>query len=76
MTTRRELNRNLTVEAIPTGDTDQRLSALIRRHGGKPYTPPKPGAMVLPSVGKRKCKDQLPLLPTVREAREAADDEA
>jgi hypothetical protein len=43
--------------AITSGSTEQRLDALIRRHGGKPR--PLQAGYHLPPVGKRTCKDQL-----------------
>lgn len=42
-------------------DPLKRLDALIRRFGGKPKPETPPGRMVLPAVGKRFCKGQLPL---------------
>lgn len=60
MTTRRELDENVTVSAIPAGDTDRRLAAIIRRHGGKPYTPPD-SRVVLPTPKRGHRKGQLTL---------------
>ena len=54
-------------------DVGKRLDAIVRRHGGKPKpdsTPP--GKVVLPSPGKRTCKDQLPLTATFADQLRAA----
>lgn len=72
MTSRRELDENITVSAVPAGDTDRRLAAIIRRHGGRVWTRPKPG-MVLPTPkrGHRKGQLTLPLpLPGYRAKEE------
>lgn len=45
--------------AIVSGTTEQRLDAIVRRQGGKPKS--IQSGFRLPPVGKRTCKDQLPL---------------
>lgn len=52
--------------AIPSGPTDARLAAIVRRHGGRDRPPPATTAgagPVLPPVTRRACPDQMDLLP-------------
>lgn len=60
MTTRRKLDQNVTVSAVPAGDIDRRLAAIIRRHGGRPWSWPKRG-MILSTPKRGHRKGQLPL---------------
>lgn len=70
----------VTAPAILATDTGKRLDAIIRRHGGKPTADTRPSKVILPPVGKRTCKGQMPLIATVsdrlREAREGSAESA
>lgn len=54
--------------SITKGTAAQRLDAVTRRLGGKPYKAPKPGQVVLPAVKRGDREGQMSIFDELKES--------